>query len=76
MISLYHRQRLSGNVKILVGITLFAFTTYAYSIYKMGHDDFKDINDFGNKIEDEKDLSKLKRVRRGSVPPQQPPTSN
>eukprot|EP01132_Coremiostelium_polycephalum_P014876 gene14876-18021_t len=57
------------NGLLFAGLTAFTATVYFYSIWKMGNDDFKDINDFGfQKEKDPVDLSKLKRRPRGSGP--------
>ncbi|GAM21591.1 hypothetical protein SAMD00019534_047660 [Acytostelium subglobosum LB1] len=62
-----YKERLSGNIKIMTGLVLFSSAVYFYSMYKMGQNDFKDINDFGIPTKDDSDLH-LKKRPRGSGP--------
>ncbi|EGG21547.1 hypothetical protein DFA_01433 [Cavenderia fasciculata] len=73
MVSQYHRERLRGNVKIFSALALFSIGVYAFSMYKMGMNDFKDINDFGHQItaEEENQGKVLKKRLRGSGDQQQ-----
>ncbi|EGC30842.1 hypothetical protein DICPUDRAFT_89897 [Dictyostelium purpureum] len=59
----YHRQKLRGNILIFGSIAIFSVGVYAYSMYKMGNEDFKEYNDFGVK-KDEVDITKMKRKPR------------
>eukprot|EP01133_Synstelium_polycarpum_P015005 gene15005-17743_t len=59
-----HKQRLGGNIKILVVLSIFSAAVYGASMWRMGQNDFKDINDFGHPVEEDK--TKLKRRPRGS----------
>ncbi|EFA81241.1 hypothetical protein PPL_06080 [Heterostelium album PN500] len=64
MITPFHQQRKAGNTKILVGLLVFSAGVYFTSMWRMGQNDFKDINDFGFPVEEDK--SKLQKRPRGS----------